>query len=102
MADSVPENPDFVGHCLLRLATLSAALAGGGIFLLTDWTMGLPFRIATGFCLAAFALALGGLARRSSPGGAASLVEARWRWFNASAATLLAALSTALVGIVLR
>jgi hypothetical protein len=92
---SPSENPDFAGHCLLRLATLSGALTGGGIYLLTDWTMGTPFRISTGMCLASFALASLGLARR---GG----VTATWGWFKASAALLFAGLSTALIGIVFR
>jgi len=92
---SPPENPDFAGHCLLRLATLSGALTGGGIYLLTDWTMGTPFRIATGMCLASFALASLGLARRGN-------VTATWGWFKVSATLLFAALSTGLIGIVFR
>jgi len=99
VSDRPMESPDFAGHCLLRLATLSGALTGGGIFLLTDWTLGTTVRIATGLCLASFAIASAGLARRS---GAGALVDARWRWFKMSAAFLFAGLATALAGIILR
>src|SRR5262245_49667445 len=102
MPESPTENPEFAGQCLLRIATVSAALTGGGIFLLTDWTMGILFRIATALCLAAFAIAAAGLTKRPGEGGSVAQVESRWRWFSASVAALFAALSCALVGIFLR
>ena len=101
MAESPAENPEFVGQCLLRIASLSAALTGGGIFLLTDWTLGLIFRIATALCLAAFAIAVAGLTKRTAAGNVA-LVEVKWRFLSSSVVALFAALACALVGIVSR
>lgn len=95
MTQPAPEPPEFVGHCLIRLAVVSAALTGGGIFLLTDWTMGSVFRIATGMCLGAFACSTVGLVKRAD-------LPAKWSWFKLSAAFLFAGLTTALLGIVFR
>jgi hypothetical protein len=100
--DRAPESPEAVDRCLLQLAVVGAGLTGGGIFLLTDWTLGMTFRIATALCLTAFATGVGGLTKRASPEGPGALIQAKWRWFGASAAFLFAGLTAGLVGTVLR
>ena len=85
---------DLVNGLLSRMLTLSAALAGGGIFLLTDWTLGIAIKAAVAICLASFACAWRGLE--------ASPAATKRRWFRMSALAVFVALALTLVGISLR
>ena len=78
-----------------RLATLSGFLTGGGIYLLTDWTLGLLPRIAVGVSLCSFALALKGMETSSS-------AQSKRRVFRASAGALVLALALAMIGLLIR
>jgi hypothetical protein len=94
-----PEERALINSFLSNLALLSGALTGGGIFLLTDWTLGPVVRIAVAVCLFSLCCSLRGMdLRRSSLPSTGS----QWRWFRASAAALLLALAMALVGVILR
>jgi hypothetical protein len=97
--EETPEDRALISGFLSQLALLSGALSGGGIFLLTDWTLGPVVRVAVAVCLVSFCCALRGMdLRRSSPRSTGS----QWAWFRASAASLLLALAMALVGVILR
>jgi hypothetical protein len=88
------EDRALVSGFLSKLALLSGALTGGGIFLLTDWTLGPVIRLAVAICLLSFGCALRGMdLRRSGP---------QWRWFRVSGSLLVLALAMALVGVILR
>jgi hypothetical protein len=94
-----PEERALINRFLSTLALLSGILTGGGIFLLTDWTLGPVVRIAVAVCLISLCCALRGMDLHR-PGLASSVSQ--WMWFRASAAVLLLALTIALVGIILR
>jgi hypothetical protein len=107
------QHSTFVNDALGRLVTLSASLAGGGVFLLTDYTLGPLFRAAVVLMLVALVCALKGM--QSSVAATLSelspqqvrqeaqrLLAAKTRWLQRSALALLFGLILAVTGMLLR
>jgi hypothetical protein len=84
-----------------RLITLNGTLAGGAIFLLTDWSLGVNFRAAMVVLILALLLALRG--RMMEPGHDFEATRRKKsRWLEASSAALILGLFLAGAGVLMR
>ena len=100
-----------IGDWLARMVTLSASLTGGGVFLLTDYTLALPFRVAVVLLLGGTICAVQGLTTGIDGGGppheptaerARRLLHKKTWWLRRSLTALLAGLGLAVAGMLLR
>jgi hypothetical protein len=96
------EEVDFINALLGRMLTLSVFLTGGGIFLLTDWTLGILFRTAVPIGLISFGCCLMGLEASRRPHAPDAMLRIKWNWFRSSALALFAALTLTLIAILIR
>lgn len=90
---------------LMRLVTLCASLSGAAIFLLTDISLGLLFRLAFGSLILGVLCALKGRLMSATDSGAtpaADLLRWKKRCAELSAAALVAGLCLAAGGVLLR
>jgi hypothetical protein len=98
----------FAQDGLVCLVTLSGGLTGGAVLLLTDYTLGWPFRLSLLFLLAALVCALQGilvgLDSDSAAVGEPTQQVARRKiwWLHRAIAMLLCGLGLAAVGVLIR